>query len=74
MEESLENTSSDAANVKRTWNVDVKIKLSFPKSCSEGPGSQCTCTQNLKGFFSVYFELLVNRGGKITQMERFFPL
>lgn len=65
----------DPANVRRTWNVDVKVKLSFPKSCSEGSGSQHTYTQSLKGFLSFYFELIVNRGGKIiTQMEEFFPL
>lgn len=63
----------DPANVRRTWNVDVKIGFSFLKSCSEGSGSQGTCMQNLKGFLSVYFELLVNRK-IITQMEELFPL
>lgn len=65
----------DPTNVRRTWNVDVKIKLSLPKSCSEGSGSQPACTQSLKGFLSVSFELLVNRREKnITQVEEFFPL
>lgn len=42
----------------------METKLSFPKSCSEGPGSQPTCMQSLKGFLSVLFELLVNRKKK----------
>lgn len=55
----------------------MEIKLYFPKSYSEGPISQPTCMQSLKGFLSVFFKLVVNSrsgGGSITDLEeRTFP-
>jgi len=67
---------SDSTNVRGN-NPDVEIKLSFPKSCAEGPSSQPTRVQSLKSFLSVLFELLVNReGGKVLPSWNhvFFPL
>lgn len=56
----------------------MEIKLYFPKSYSEGPISQPTCMQSLKGFLSVFFKLVVNSrsggGVLLTWKNVLFPL